>query len=233
MSFMRSWLYRWFPFVFLVVALLFTLFLLQQAVNPPLYTWQPQASKTSDEIGPDVVVGQSFVGEYDGLSAIDVKLSVDPLVNNQGQLSFHLRRSSNGKDLVVRRVAVADIEENAYYRFDFSKVYRSSGESFYFYLKSQDESTVKIWGSMRDLYETGQAQLSEMSGESIQDLTFRAVYDPALVGKIKWLVNQLQEGKPLVWGDGKLYVLIFMLYGIFLYLVLMWLMRLSVFSDRR
>jgi hypothetical protein len=231
---MQSILSRLPPLCITVILILVTLLLVRESIQSPLYTWQPQATQTTGEILAGKAVGQSFVAEYAGLSAIEVKIAT----NSHSQISsliFHLRTDKNSEDLITLQVLAPDIKNGAYHIFDFPKIHRSAGQKFYFYIESPEREgyeTIEVWGSEQNTYDNGKALLDDQPTQRIQDLTFRATYEPALRGRLGLLIARLSLSKPLLWGNETTYAYLIVSYGVALHLAIVYLVRQSRLMEK-
>jgi len=114
----------------------------------------------------------------------------------------------------------ADVEDNAFYRFEFPPIRGLADRSFYFFLEAPDaepDNAITVWGGTEDFYPDGEAVLEGLEDRGVRDLTFRLGYDPPLAVKVGILLDNLAANKPSLWGDRWFYVVLVAAYLSLLY----------------
>lgn len=184
-------------------------------------TEQRDASSVVGELFGPATAGQTFVAAYPGLARVEVLLaSYGRRV--AGPLVFHLRAADADSDLVVLTVDASQVENNAYFQFQFPPIRDSAGRSFDFFLQAPQSklgNALTIWGARQDVYPGGEAVFQGMQGGGVRDLTFRAGYDPTLRERVAILLQRMAAAKPSLWGDRWWYVTLAVVYLALLYAV--------------
>jgi hypothetical protein len=194
-----------------IVVLLVLIGLLgSQQATEEVQTEQPEASATVGELVPGATVAQSFTAEYGGLAEVAVKVGTYKR-EHRGTLAFRLD-GPGLTDAVTRTVDAGELEDNAYQAFEFPPIEDSAGRSYTFTLESPEAEpgeAVTVWGAKKDVYPDGQATLTGLyRGERVADLTFRLTYEPPLLDRADLFLERLAAGKPSLWGDRRLYVIL-------------------------
>jgi hypothetical protein len=182
-------------------------------------TEQAEASATVGELVAGATAGQSFAAEYGGLAEVAVKVGTYDR-QNKGALVFRLD-GPGLTDAVTRTVDAAELEDNAYQAFEFPLIEGSAGKGYTFTLESPDGApgeAITVWGAEDDAYPDGEATLTGLyRGKNVADLTFRLTYQPPLLGRVDLFLERLAAGKPSLWGDRSLYVILGGAYLVLLY----------------
>lgn len=193
----------------LALLILISLLGVQQATDD-LETEQPEMSRPVGELVGGATVAQSLTAEYGGLTEVAVRLGTYER-ENEGELVFRL----DGPQMtgtITRTVMMAELEDNVYEAFEFSPIQDSAGQGFTFTLESPGADAgeaVTVWGTEEDVYPDGEATLRGLyQGKEVADLTFRLRYEPPLFAKVDLFVERLAAGKPSLWGDRGLYVVL-------------------------
>jgi hypothetical protein len=173
-------------------------------------TEQAEASTTVGELVARATVAQSFTAKYGGLAEVAVKVGTYQR-ENKGTVVFRLDRSGL-TETITRTVDAAGLEDNAYQTFEFPPIRDSAGKRFTFALESPDGApgeAITVWGAEDDTYRDGEATLTGLyRGKNVTDLTFRLTYEPPLLGRVDLFLERLTAGKPSLWGDRSLYVVL-------------------------
>lgn len=199
--------------------------------SPYVETAQLQASTTVGELLPGGRVGQAFVAEWDGLSAISVYIGTFGRVNTS-TLVFRLRSHAHAEEeeIVTQAVDADTLDDNSMYSFEFPAIRDSQGRRYTFLLEAPDAepgNAITLYGTEQDVYADGAAILEGVNGEGdVQDLLFRATYDLTLLGKLGVFADRMTEAKPSVWGDPLLYAGLLCLYLALLYGLFYWIVGL-------
>jgi hypothetical protein len=185
-------------------------------------TEQPEASATVGELIAGATAGQSFTAKDGGLSEVAVKLGTYDR-QNRGALVFRLD-GPGPTGVITRTVDAAEVEDNAYRAFEFPPIEDSGGKGFTFTLESPEArpgEALTVWGAKEDVYPDGEAVLTGLyRGNRVADLTFQLTYEPTLPDRVDLFLERLAAGKPSLWGDRSLYVVLggvylALLYGLF------------------
>ncbi len=191
-----------------------------QKVTEGVRTGQFHANASVGELVASTEVGQTFTAEYPGLSLVEVRLATYAR-ENTGPVIFHLRAFPDAtEDLFTFTLDAADVEDNAFYRFEFPPIRDLADRSFYFFLEAPEaepDNGITVWGAIKDFYPDGEAVLEGLEGNGVHDLTFRLGYDPPLAVKADILLDNLAANKPSLWGDRWFYVLLALAYLPLLY----------------
>jgi len=202
------------------VALILTLGLLGiQEATDKVRTGQPHANKSVGELVASTQAGQTFTAEHSGLSLVEVRFATHAR-ENTGPVIFHLRASPAADDTFTATLEAADLEDNAYYAFEFPPIPDSIGRTFYFCLEAPEAepgNAITVWGATEDEYPDGEAILDGLEERGVRDLTFRLGYDPPLGEKAAILLDRLAANKPSLWGDKRFYILLAAAYLALLY----------------
>lgn len=190
-----------------------------QQATEEVQTEQAEASATVGELVAGATAGQSFMAEYGGLAEVAVKVGTYER-ENEGALVFHL----DGPGLtggITRTVNAAELKDNTYRAFEFPPIQDSAGRGFTFTLESPEAErgeAVTVWGAKENVYPDGEAVLTGLyRGERVADLTFRLTYEPPLLARVDLFLDRLAAGKPSLWGDRSLYVILGSAYLVLLY----------------
>jgi hypothetical protein len=184
-----------------------------------LETEQPEMSRPVGELVGGATVAQSFTAEYGGLTEVAVRLGTYER-ENEGELVFRLD-GPQVTGTITRSVVMAELEDNAYEAFEFPRIRDSAGQGFTFTLESpgaEAGEAVTVWGMEEDVYPDGEATLRGLyQGKEVADLTFRLTYEPPLFARMDLFVERLAAGKPSLWGDRGLYVVLGGAYAVLVY----------------
>src|SRR5205085_337297 len=131
-------------------------------------------------------VGQNFIAQYDGLSAVSVWLGTYGRAARTGMV-LHLRHAPDGPDIATASVPASQIEgENPWQTFSFPPVPNSRGERFYFAVESPGAKPGKAltlsWWEQHgegDPYPLGNAFIDDKPQHA--DLAFSLRYSPSLI----------------------------------------------------
>jgi hypothetical protein len=190
-----------------------------QQATEEVQTEQAEASATVGELIAGAAAGQSFTAEYGGLSEVAVKVGTYER-QNRGAVVFRLD-GPGLTEAITRTVDAAELEDNAYRAFEFPPIQDSAGKRFTFTLESPDAEpgeAITVWGAEEDVYPDGEATLTGLyRGKSVADLTFRLTYEPPLLDRADLFLERLAAGKPSLWGDRSLYVILGSAYLALLY----------------
>jgi len=177
---------------------------------------------------------QTITAEYPGLFLVDIKFATFARANT-GPVIFHLRVSPDAaEDLFTTTIEAADVEDNAYYSFEFPSLADSAGRTLYFCLEApqaEPGNAITIWGATEDEYPNGEAVLVGLEDRGVRDLTFRLGYDPPLTVKAGILLDRLAANKPSLWGDKQFYIVLALAYLVLLYILFVWVMKVGVSGD--
>ena len=109
---------------------------------------QPENIIPVGEIYGDRKIGQTFVAEYDNLSAIEVLLATYNRWNS-GEFFFHLRSEVTSKeDIISYDRSMLTVQDNEFFRFSFPKIKNSKVKKYFFYLdspRSKPGNAITIW----------------------------------------------------------------------------------------
>lgn len=215
--------------------LLFSLLGIQKATDK-IRTQQPHANKSVGELIAPAIIGQTFTAEYQGLSLVQVRFATLARANT-GPVIFHLRASPEAtNDLFTTTIEATDLEDNAYYTFEFPPIRDSAGRSFYFCLEAPEAehgNAITVWGATEDFYPAGEAVLRGLEERSVRDLAFRLGYDPPLGTRGGILLDNLVANKPSLWGDKWLYILLAAAYLALLYALFARVVGLAAFEENK
>ena len=205
-----------------------------QKVAEGVRTEQPRATASVGELVASTSAGQTFIAEYPGLSLVEVRLATYARENTD-PLIFHLRASPDAaENLFTTTIDAADVEDNAYYTFEFPRVRDSAGRTFYFCLEAPEAEPgngITVWGATEDAYPDGEAVLEGLEDRGVRDLTFRLGYDPPLGVKAGILLERLVANKPSLWGDRWLYIVLALTYLVLLYALFVRIMGVGASGD--
>lgn len=174
----------------------------EEVVPPEPALSQEITSVPAGEIYGSIKIGQSFVSPTNCLYRIDILLATYARKNAR-DVVFHLRHTPEGEDLATIRFNALQVEDNSFYRFDFSPIPHSAGQSFYFFLESPDSvpgNAITIWGVMQSVYQEGRAYRNHRPTGG--ELAFRVYGEPPLLTKV---ANYLRENP--------LQIIMFLLYS--------------------
>lgn len=169
---------------------------------------QPTNSLPVGEIYGTVEIGQTVLSPYPGLYRIDVLLATYGRRNTQ-DVTFHLKESpSSAEDLVSITFNASElVEDNKFRSFIFSPIADSARKGYYFSFTSPSstpEDAITIWARNDEAYAEG---MKFANGAPAQgDLTFMTYYNPGLIERADFLLTQLTEKKPSIWGSKVFYI---------------------------
>ncbi len=144
-------------------------------------TYYPDATGIAGELLAGHSVGQTFIAQHDGLSAVDLQLATYARAN-PGDVVLHLRENvTNTLDLATVRVPAAAIANNAWHRFAFPPQPHSRGRAYYVELEAPSgapgQTITAYWALQHgDPYPYGRATYDRAPLDG--DLTFGLHYDP-------------------------------------------------------
>ena len=177
---------------------------------------QKRNNSTEGEIFGDKKIGQTFIADYNNLSAIDVLLATYNR-ENFGEFIFHLRKDVSSKeDLFHYKGEISKVKDNSYLRFHFHEIESSKGEKFYFYIEAPDSqpgNAITIWSNTKDLYweyREGERIVNGASSEG--DLTFKTVYDVGLKNKFTIFLEEITRNKPSPLNKKSFYITLIILF---------------------
>ena len=159
------------------------------------------------EIYGDKKIGQTFKAEYDGFYAVDV-LMANYARKVTGEIIFHLKEEvGDSDDLFQKKVDAAQVKDNRYFRYKFSKIEDSKGKNYYFYFEAPEAepgNALTVWANDEDKYFEGEKIIN---GEPAQgDLIFKTVYDKKLGEKAGMFLNEITRAKPFPLNKNWFYV---------------------------
>jgi len=133
------------------------------------------------EIYGDRKIGQTFVAEYDNLSAIEILLATYNRWNS-GEFFFHLRSEVKSKeDIISYDISMLTVQNNEFFRFSFPKIKNSKKKRYFFYLdspRSKPGNAITIWSNTEDLYKEGEKIVNGVASSG--DLVFKTEYEIGL-----------------------------------------------------
>jgi len=165
------------------------------------------------EIYGDRKIGQTFLAEYNNLSAIEVLLATYKR-KNSGELIFHLKNDVSSKeDLFNYKGDINKVKDNKYFNFEFPKIKGSKGKKFYFYLeapKSQPGNAITIWSNFKDSYKEGEKIVNGAVSEG--DLVFKTAYDTGLKNNLNIFLERITQNKPFPLNKKLFYIILILLF---------------------
>jgi hypothetical protein len=166
------------------------------------------------EIRGGQTVGQTFRAPYNGLYRIEVSLA-DYGRLNTGPVNFRLGTSPDALGWVIVQTFPAETVRRDVTRvFDFDPLADSAGKDYYFQLDAPEAvpgNAITAYIRPSAPYQDGTAY---WTGQPVQsDLVFSLYFKVSLWERIKILLQQMTENKPLFWGDWRFYVGMALLYG--------------------
>lgn len=174
---------------------------------------QPRNNIPAGEICEETKIGQTFVAQYDSLTAIEALLATYNR-KNTGEFIFHLQRElSNQEDLFSYRGDISKVKDNKYFRFRFPKIKEAKGKKFYFYLEAPQSrlgNAITIWANSEDLYKEGEKIVNGAPSEG--DLVFKTVYDLGLKGNLAVFLGEITRNKPFPLNKKSFYVTLILLF---------------------
>jgi hypothetical protein len=161
-------------------------------------------------------LGQTFVAARPGLERVDVLMYGSE--HKPGPIVFHLGRAEKEQDLVT---ITFDAGERwgwpwgwQWKDFTFAPLPDSAGQLYSFYLESPTstpDNAMNMGGIEGDAYLNGAAFINGHPARA--DGAFRSFYaDMSVADKLSALAAGLTEDKPFIWGDGRFYVLLAVIY---------------------
>ena len=173
---------------------------------------QPQNNIPAGEIYGDRKIGQTFVADYNNLSAIELLLATYKR-KNTGEFIFHLREDEDRKkDLFFYRGDISQVKDNRYFRFRFPEIKNAKGKRFYFYLEapqSRPGNAITVWSQSKDLYEEGEKTINGTA--SCGDLVFRTTYNLRLKNKLNIFLEEITQNKPFPLNEKSFYISLILL----------------------
>lgn len=139
----------------------------EEVASPEPVLSQEIANVPAGEIYGSLKVGQTFVSPANDLYRIDILLATYARENDRDVI-FHLRHTPEGEDLATIRFNASQVEDNSFYRFDFSPIANSAGHPFYLFLESphsEPGNAITIWGVTEDVYQEGKAYRNHRPAE--------------------------------------------------------------------
>lgn len=136
---------------------------------------QTQALDTTYAIlQPGVLLGQTFVASYDGLSGVEIRLA--PEVPATGDLILHLRSQPGAQEeLGTARLAAESVDAAGMYRFTFEPVENSRRQYYYAFLELQGEGRLQVGMAWGGAYLDGAIYQDHLPYNS--QMAFLLVYD--------------------------------------------------------
>ncbi|MEX1112780.1 MAG: hypothetical protein WEC84_04925 [Candidatus Andersenbacteria bacterium] len=127
----------------------------------------------ADELTRDVLVGQTFTGTKDNLSALSVMFATYSGRENRGEIHLHVRSSIYDRE-DIRRITITpdQVGDNQLYRFEFEPIPDSEGKQFFFFVVAPDavpDSAVTIDLNTQDPYHLGSAYIVRGQGSNVTD----------------------------------------------------------------
>ena len=214
----------------------------QPFVEPSLYT------ANVGELVQGSIVGQNFTAPADDLSGVGVMFATYSGRKNTEPVFFHLRESIySQQDIRTVTVHPSRLGDNQVYQFTFEPIRDSAGKQFFFFVESPTSSpgnAVTVDINTQDPYHLGTAYIVsgqpaptdptilERSGKQTVDVVFgtyhtvplRVAVVTKVTGAIRTFINtwDQQQHAYTIWGKA--------LVPAVLFLVIMWLMRQSVYT---
>ena len=161
-------------------------------------------------------LGQTFVAARPGLERVDVLMYGSE--RKPGPIVFHLGRAGKEQDLVT---ITFDAGERwgwpwgwQWKDFTFAPLPDSAGQLYYFYLESPTSTpnnAMNVGGIEGNAYLNGAASINGHPARA--DGAFRSFYaDMSAADKLAALAAGITEYRPFVWGDGRFYALLAVIY---------------------
>lgn len=177
---------------------------------------QPINNTTAGEIYGNIKIGQTFIADYDHLSAVDVLLATYNR-KNTGEFIFHLKNDvSSERDLFHYRGDIGKVQDNRYFHFQFPKIKNSKGTKFYFYLESpqsQPGNAISIWSNTQDLYREYREGEKIVNGNvSRGDLAFKTTYDLGLKNSLTLFLEEITKNKPFPLNRKSFYTILILVF---------------------
>ena len=174
---------------------------------------QPKNNIPVGEIYGEAKIGQTFVAEYNNLSAIEVLLATYGR-ENSGEFIFHLKNDvSSEEDLFRYKGDISRVKNNKYNNFWFPKIRSSKGKKFYFYLEapqSQPGNAITIWSNSEDIYKEGEKIVNGVISEG--DLVFKTAYDTGLKNNLNIFLERITQNKPFPLNKKSFYIILILLF---------------------
>ncbi len=193
---------------------------------------QPVHNSTQGEIYGDKKIGQTFIADYNNLSAIELLMATYNR-ENSGDFIFHLRKDvSSIEDLFQYRGDISKVKDNKYFRFKFPEINNSKGEKFYFYIeapKSQPGNAITIWSNTKDLwkeYREGERIVNGIVAKG--DLAFKTVYNLGSKNKFSLFLTEITQNKPSPLNKKSFYIILIILFVLSSSLFITWVIKFSL-----
>lgn len=174
---------------------------------------EPKNVTVVGETYGEAKIGQTFVADYNNMTAIEVLLATYNR-KNTGELIFHLKKDVRSQeDLFHYRGDISRIKDNRYFRFRFPKIKGSKGEKFYFYLEaplSQPGNAITIWFNPEDLYREGEKFVNGVASEG--DLVFKTIYNSGLKSNFAVFLGEITLNKPSPLNKKSFYIILIVLF---------------------
>ena len=165
------------------------------------------------EIYGDTKAGQTFVAEYDNLSAIEVLLATYDR-KNSGEFIFHLKRDlSSEEDLYNYKAYLEKVKNHKYNNFKFPKIINSNRKKFYFYFEapqSQPGNAITIWCNSLDLYKDGEKIINGVASEG--DFVFKTTYNLGLKNNFNIFLEEIIQNKPSPLNKKLFYIILILVF---------------------
>jgi hypothetical protein len=176
---------------------------------------QPKNNIPVGEIHGDQKIGQTFVAEYNNLSAIELLLATFER-KNTGEFIFHLRTDVRSeKDLFRYKGDMSKVKDNRYFRFRFPGIKDSKANKFYFFLeapRSQPGNTITVWSNSEDCYEAGKKIVDGSPSDG--DLVFKTAYDPGLKNNLNIFLEEITQNKPFPLNRKSFYIILIVFFAL-------------------
>jgi len=195
---------------------------------------QPKNNIPVGEIYGNIKIGQTFVAEYNNLSAIEVLLATYNR-ENTGDFIFHLKSDVKRKeDIYSFKGDMRKVQNNEFFRFSFPKIGNSKKKKYLFYFEApqaQPDNAITIWSNTEDLYKDGEKIINGAASQG--DLVFKTEYElgmrlssQALMARILKLTTFLVN----IFRNKVFYFLLFIIISIWALITLA--KKFSVFSKK-
>ena len=139
---------------------------------------QPKNNIPVGEIYGDTKIGQTFLAEYNDLSAIEVLMATYNR-ENSGEFIFHLKSDVSGReDIYSFKGDMGKVQNNAFFRFSFPKIENSKKKKYLFSFEApqaQPGNAITIWSNTEDLYKDGEKIINGAASQG--DLVFKTEYE--------------------------------------------------------
>ena len=156
---------------------------------------QERLDKAIGPLGPDLVVGQTFVSRHAGLNAIEVLLvvyDVARVLPSDAEITLSLMRQDAADRQVVMTLPAADLKHNERLVFSFAPLPDSVDATYLFTLHCRADYGLGCWHTEDEAYADGSAL---RNGEALPgDLYFATRYSYSVKDAMADLSAALQRG---------------------------------------